>query len=56
MEDGQCPKCNTIFERPKYIPLKHPGYFCPECRRMGYKILGIVHFSYNPFDKDITTA
>lgn len=61
MKDGVCPKCRTEFERPDYeIEIGHPGFFCPECRRIGFSSLGIVHFTpdvkMNKLPKEITTA
>jgi hypothetical protein len=59
-EDGVCPKCYSIFERPEHVPNDHPGYFCPECRNRGYAMLGIVHFKsdsqLNILPPDVTTV
>jgi len=58
--DGICPKCNTQFERPKYVPLNHPGYICPECKRKGYAVCDVVSFTpdirLNILPQLITTA
>jgi hypothetical protein len=54
-----CPKCDTEFEfngdgeEPKSC-----GYFCPECKRKGYTLRGILYFYRKPslLPGEISTA
>jgi NAD-dependent SIR2 family protein deacetylase len=39
---GICPKCDAEFDRPKNP--NPAGYLCPECRRAGYAVVGVIHF------------
>lgn len=38
--EGQCPKCGTWFDTNGPTPF---GVMCPECKRLGYSIVGVVH-------------
>jgi len=54
MNIATCPKCGTVFEHVGEVERDHPGFLCPECRRLGYMLLGVLHFQ--PTYPEITTA
>jgi hypothetical protein len=38
--EGQCPKCGTWFDTGGPTPF---GVLCPECKRLGWSIVGVVY-------------
>lgn len=55
-EIGVCPKCDTEFEPPDG-EVSRSGYLCPECKRMGFFVVGVINFSRKPWvPEEVTTA
>lgn len=57
---GICGVCSSVFERPKHVPMGHPGYFCPVCREDGRVLVGVVSFTpdtkLNKLPLEVSTA
>jgi len=41
---GFCPKCHTAFEFLGEGPPPEAGCLCPECKKKGYIMVGVIHF------------